>query len=168
MRAGVGALNAAGGRQWGRWLHRPWGTGRVWPMVMGKGDPDTELLKVLLLVSDSCWGRPTQQAAPLTAWVTPEDGDTSPLLHVGKLTTGAEDSAGADVPVWERNQNGTPGRLWHCTEMLTAAWLIMADRTKQKQTMAGSTELLISRSWGVNYLHLMKYYTVITKRVVKD
>lgn len=36
-------------------------------IINGDGRGDPELLKELLLVSDSCWGRPTQQAAPLTA-----------------------------------------------------------------------------------------------------
>lgn len=148
------------------------GDGEGWPRCKAAIRTETvhQAMEVLLLTADSCQGCPSQKAAPLTAWVTPEDRDTSPLLHIGKLTTGAEHGAGADVPVWKRSQKGTPSILEARHRDVTAAWLIMADRTKQTRQWLESIKLLNKRDWlgKLCSMHLMKYYIAITNLVVRD
>jgi hypothetical protein len=76
----------------------------------------------------------TQLTVALTTWVIPEDGDTPPLLHIGKLTTGAKHSAGPDVPVWKRSQMGTRGVVWTLQRETPCS---MAYRGRQNKAMAG-------------------------------
>lgn len=72
----------------------------------------------------------------------PKDGDTPPLLHVGKLTTGAKHSAGPNIPVWKKHETCTHGVFQVLFKDVPCSKAYHSKQKKQNQIVAKRTRLL--------------------------
>ena len=141
MRAGVGTLNTAGGRQWGQWLHRPWGTDRVWPMAMGRMTQTQGCFKDQIspqgLWRCCCWSRTAARAAH------PNRQPHSPPEWLRRMETHRHCSTLASLPLEPKT---VLGPMYLCERGVRNA-LGTAQRCLMQRGLTWQTEQSRNRQW---------------------